>query len=953
MNLKYLILTIWLITATQSIAQNGILRGVIKDKKLGEGLISATVGIEGNSQYLTVSDLDGNFSLEAPAGKYNIIITYIGYTTQKVTDVQLKPGLVTILDVMMEENDNLLSEIVIKANAINHNENAILALQRKATTIQDGISSQEISRNGSGNAAESMKRVTGASVVDGKFIFVRGLGDRYSSAQLNDLPLSGADPYRNSAPLDLIPSNMIDNIIASKTFTPDQSGNFTGGNINVQTKSLPERLTISAGISSTFNTQSSYQSGFMSYKGGKYDGLGYDDGGRALPQILQSEANRSVLDPTAYIKARKNDELASIIDQSTKALNSQMSPDVQRSGQNFGAHFSFGNQYKVAGQPLGVLLGVVYSKKFEFNDNGVNAYYLLNDPKATSLNLERQMTETYSVENPNLGGLIGLSYNITPKNKVKFNTIYNHDGEKTTRFYSGSYPSIISGGTFESRALLFKERGITTHQLTSENSVGDHGAKIIVSGALTKNFQNEPDLRFMANTFVYDEDQETNVYYISPSEYDLPFHFFRRLDDRQITGKIDVVLPLWKTSSNFNKIEFGAQYSDKNRNFEENRFQYQIKSANTDRFNGDVAQFFRPQNLGYLGKGSNGDNTFGLFVTNEYVKANNYKGNEQIGAAYVMGSIAIGDQWKWIGGVRAEYTDMSTVSQDINKPQGKIQKLDFLPSFNLIYALTDQSNLRGSWSQTLARPNMREMAPFSSFEFIGDYLFTGNPNIQRTLIQNYDLRYEWFPKVGEMIAVSGYYKHFSNPIIIKYIVEAANAELTYDNAADAMVFGAEVELRKNLDFIGFWARNFKIGANVSFIKSKVAIPEDEMTIINLYNPEKGNTRPFQGQSPVLINTSLIYTDKDLGIESALSFNYFGNRLSEVSLGGTPDVYEQARPQLDFTFRKSLTNHIQVKLSALNILNPYFKKSMHFNGDEFVINQFKRGTDLGFYIQYNL
>ncbi|MEL7021861.1 MAG: carboxypeptidase regulatory-like domain-containing protein, partial [Bacteroidota bacterium] len=288
--MRQLLLFTLLLCCASVFAQMGTIRGTVSDKATGELLMFTNVTVKDTDPLVGAqTDLDGNYTLEIEAGTYALEVSYVGYNTKTITDVVVTANEVTILDFPMDVEGEVLEEIVVTAKAIDRTENALLQIQRKAITVQDGISAQEISRFGSNNAAESMKRVTGASVVDGKYVFVRGLGDRYSSAQLNGMQLPSSDPYRNAMQLDLIPSNLLDNVIASKTFTPDQPGNFTGGNVNLKTKSFPERLTLAASIGTSFNTQSSFQDNFLTHEGGSTDWLGFDDGTRDIPAILQTE----------------------------------------------------------------------------------------------------------------------------------------------------------------------------------------------------------------------------------------------------------------------------------------------------------------------------------------------------------------------------------------------------------------------------------------------------------------------------------------------------------------------------------------------------------------------------------------------------------------------------------------------------------------------------------------
>ncbi|MEN0049658.1 MAG: TonB-dependent receptor, partial [Bacteroidota bacterium] len=907
----------------------------------------------------TQSDLDGNFELSVPAGTYSLTASYTGYPEKTIQEVIVTDKEITLLDFLMEEAAIQATEeaIVVTAKAIDRTENALLALQRKALTIQDGISAQEISRFGSNNAAESMKRVTGASVVGGKYIYVRGLGDRYSAAQLNGIPLPSTDPYRNSTQLDLIPSNILDNIVASKTFSPDQPGNFTGGNVNIKTKSFPEQFTLSASVGATYNTVSSFNDNFLSYQGGSTDWLGYDDGTRDIPQILTEEKTLEQLTTSSYIKARRDNELAATIDEASKSLNAQKEPDTIRSGLNQSVAFSIGNQFSLKGDSkLGVLAGFNYRRSYSAFNDGRFSNWERPGSGAEELNTNFDLNTSRGTETPTLGGLLNLSYKFAGSQKISFNALYNHTADITTTYREGQNLGIIAGSglEFQTRALLFTERELQSYQVLGEHVLPTlKNTKIEWGLSRVSLSQKEPDLRFFANTFNPDEDDEDiPTYFISPSEYDLPFHYWRDLQDEQQLAKVDITIPFAQAVSTANKFKVGFMYSGKTRDFVENRFQIQTRSNRFERYTGDAEAFFAPSNTGLIGQTSSGQNTIGLYVTDEKVIANDYSGEENVMAAYGMFTYDW-NQLRIVAGARVETTDFTVESADENKPIGRIDEVDVLPSVNLVYRFSEKTNLRGSFTQTLARPNMREVAPFSLFDFIGAPLFTGNPDLKRTLATNLDLRWELYPNPGEMLAVSTYYKNFTDPIVFSFIPESQNPEIKPVNVPQAIVYGVEVEFRKGLGFISDKLSKFKIFSNVSLIESKVDIREDELAAIRTTEADFPETRPFQGQSPFLVNAGLNFYDFESGIDALLSFNVFGERLAILGNFQTPDVYEQPIPQLDFSFKKTFNERYTVRFTAQNLLNSNFRQTMTFKGQEYNFLEYQRGLSFGMSFAYKI
>ena len=940
-------------------AQTGTIRGTVTDTETGELLMFANVLIkDSNPPNGTQTDLDGAYELIANPGMISIEISYVGYDPKVITDIEVKDGEVTVIDVSLGGEAVKLEEIVVKAERLDRTENALLALQRKAPGIQDGISAQEISRYGSNNAAGAMKRVTGASVVDGKYVYVRGLGDRYTSAQLNGQELPSTDPYRNSTQLDLIPANLLENIIASKSFTPDQPGSFTGGNVNIKTKSFPERFTLSFSTGVTYNTISSLVDDFLTYTGGENDWLSFDDGSREIPASIIDPKNREELTDGLNVRARSDEALANILDETSNSVSREMAPFNDMSGLNHNLAFSIGNQFNVAGNPLGVLAGINYRRSYSAYglDEGINDYWELNaDPSAPlgfAMNPQFRYRTQSGTDNPQIGGLVNVAYKFAGSQKISFNFLYNHDAEKMSAFGTGPNNNLLSGtNELESRVLSWKEREMRSFQLGGEHVLKFlNNAELEWGGSIVNTSQEEPDLRFFANSFRENSDG-TRDFFINPSQVDLPFHMWRTLEDEQVLGKVDLTIPFLQEKSKGNKIKVGYLYRNKDRDFEELRYQYQNKDSNTENYDGDPVAFFGPDNVGIVRVDTTGSGNLryrsGLFISDETRPENAYIGSEEIGAIYGMVTYDI-NKWRIIAGARSESTDILVESIDT----GAINTTDLLPSLSLTYRANDKMNFRAGVSQTLARPNLREIAPFSAFDIIGGFIFTGNPELERTLVQNVDLRWELFPNSGELIAVSAYYKSFDNPIVSRFIPESLNPEIKYDNEESGRVYGIELEFRKSLAFLAESLRNFRFSTNFSYIQSEVDINDAEFDVISR-NPEFERTRPFPGQSDILFNAALNYINLDNGLDAILSFNYFSERLSIIGRNGTPDIYEQPRPQLDFAVKKTFQQKFQAKISIQNILDTNFRTSMSFGDEEFVVIEYPRGVSFGLSLSYTI
>lgn len=953
--------------ALPALAQKGVISGKVIDKTSGETLIGASVYIEGVSDNSigTITDFDGNYSFEADPGTFDIAVSYISYTKQMIKGVVVKAGDVTNLDVALEGETVGLAEVVVQATAVKNTDASLIALQKKSFSIQDGISSQQISRTGSSNAADAMKQMTGAVVEDGKFIVMRGLGDRYSLSQLNGVTMPSTDPYRNSSSLDLIPSQMIENIVTTKTFTPDLPANFSGGLVNVTTKSLPDKFTLHFELSGAYNTQASMIDNFLTQQAGETDWLGLDDGSRDQPGFLLDEAVRNRLSSSTYLTARRPDStnVRNIFHESSRALSNEFVPTTKTSPLNHGLNFSIGDRYKLFGKDLGFTLGINYSRNFNHFENATVATYINNN--STQLFDYQDLTEARSVENPHLGALFNLSYKLSNNNIINANVIFNNDADLTSLSQTGRYLGQVSDATasFNTNAISFTQRQFTTYQISGRHVIPAlNNIEIEWQGTSGKSFQKEPDLRYFAYTVAPDE-EGVPQYYINNSEIAFPYHFFRDLQDDQLQGKIDITIPFLTRGKqgSSNQIKLGGLYSSTQREFEEYRYQMNNNGIPSNRaftsFGGKFEDFFNDNNFGIVDTVFNTDGSVQRYTTgwhyiNQINNRNFYTGDQTIIAAYLMAVYNLTPRLKFVGGLRMETTDMSVISRDVNVPEGKIDLTDYPYSASLIYALSEKANVRLAATQTLARPNLRELAPFEQFDTKNGFFSLGNPDLQRTLIQNFDLRYELYPRSGELLAISAFYKQFDNAIVRAFVPQATIPELKFINVKDAEVYGLEVEFRKQLNAISPALENFYFSTNFAIIQSSYPIPQDEIeNSRNVDTTYTTTTRPFQGQAPFIANAILTYLDFDSGWESSIAFNVSGRKLYNIALRATPDVYEEPAPQLDFKISKRFGKNYSVAFTAKNILNPRFERTQEYKGVTYIADSFQAGTLLGFNVAY--
>jgi len=934
-------------------AQQGSISGVITDEAIGETLISAYVFVEGTDVAET-TDFDGKYTIRMAPGTYTLKVTYIGFDDKLIEGVEVKDGEVTYIDVPMSSGSQMIEQVVVSAKAITRGENAVMQLQKKSYKIQDGISAQEMSKLASGTVASAMTKVTGATVEDGKYINVRGLGDRYSLTQLDGLIMPGADPYRNSASLDLIPTSILDNVITSKTFTPDQPGTFTGGNVDVKTKSFPETESLTLSLSAGFNTVDNGQDGFLTDPGGSNDWLGYDDGTRDRPSVLNEDGVGQYLTKDVEFISRFGDKVAA--DKATEVINAfdrKFDNDTRTSGLNQGISLNYGNTFETGEESeLGLILSTQYKRDWEHREDRVRNNWLLFNIDSGVLDNRGSYSEDVSTESPTVNALVGLAYKINKSHTLEFKTIYSHSAEKQGRYVFGEDGNNIEAPLFKIGCYNgFTETSLLNMQMTGKHKFSKvlNGMEIEWSAVNTTTDREEPNLRFFTSQY----DSESGNEGIPLANVNDPFWFWRTLNDESQQGKLDITIPLNFGKGTVNKLKVGGYASRKDRSFGENRYINSTASRGED-FNGDFDAFFGADNIGLIETQTTSSGAeryhLGNFIIDNTIAKNSYNGTEDVNAAYIMTVFNPFEKLTLVGGVRFESTDMFVQSDEINidgieadsTNTGSINISKMLPSVNAIYALTDDMNFRAGFNQTIARPNLREIAPFASFDVLTDEFLLGNPALKQTSVSNYDVRWEYFYQPGEVFAISAFYKDFTDPIGLT-LRNSSNVERQYINVETGYVSGIEIEMRKRLSFLGSKFENFKLTSNVAFINSGIDVVEQ-----GGFTPED---RPFFGQAPILANAVLGYDNVDKGFNVSAAYNYKGDNLSVIGDSGT-DVYVRAISTLDWVASKKLGD-VDVRIAAKNLLNPDYKESIKWEGQEYISRQYKRGMDFSISLSYRL
>ncbi|MDN5201657.1 TonB-dependent receptor [Fulvivirgaceae bacterium BMA10] len=929
-----------------SFAQTGKIKVSIFDKESGEPLIGATAQVA-NTTNGSVTDLDGMAIIVLDPGTYDLEVSYVSYEKKTITGVEVKDGEVTTLNVSLGSAVVGLEEVVVTAEVIKSSENAILTIQKKSPKLLDAISADQFSRSGDNDAAAAVKRVVGVTVESGKYVYVRGLGDRYSKSTLNGADVPSLDPEKNAVQLDLFPSNLIDNIIVYKTFSPDLSGEFTGGLVDITTKDFPDQYSFQISSSVGVNSQATFNKNFLTHQSSdNTTWLGFDNG-RDLPNEIQGLTQSTF--PQAFIDNEALDVVTKSFD------NTQFEPTQKSQPFNHSFSVSVGDQKQLFGKPFGFVAGLTYNRSFSYYDDGIQSRWEEVNDQVQSLDSDQKFDyrDRQSSDEVSIGALVNTNIKLNSNNKIGLNLMHNQGGNKSTRRLDGPWFGVDDELTpyniGESRVLSYEERGLSNGQLKGEHVIpGLNNLKIDWFSSYTTSFMNQPDLKFFFNFYTVDQANPSDTLYGLNNSRIRPSRYFRDMDESISDSKINFTFPVELAKDLESRIKTGFAYSMRDRTYKENRYEYFVRGGNT--FGADIDALFTNDKLGLTS-----DGTLGTYLADFTQEPNNYEASQTVSAAYVMIEAALSKKFKLTTGVRFERTEREINFLDGTPVSVPEDNNDLLPALNMTYELFENSNLRFGYGRTIARPTFREFAPLVTFGYGGDNTLVGNPDLTRSLIDNFDLRWEVFPKNGEYIGFSVFYKKFNDPIERVTNPEAGGStlEFTFVNVDRGIVYGAEAEIKKGLGFISPALDNFKISANLSLIESEVDLDEDEKQNVRTNFNYTEDTRPMFNQSPFVVNTSLIYENFETGWASSLTFNVFGERLSAFQTKLPPLLVEKPRPELNFSIKRNFTDRLSLRFRANNLLNPAYKEAMDFNGREYIFSSYTKGRSFSLSFTYTI
>ena len=990
--LSFLSLTL---SASAFSQQFGGIRGQVVDSDFGQPIAKASVTIMG-SPFGAVTDDQGNFTISGvPPGVYTIQTRASSYIPKTVPDISVAAGSFNEMRFEAVAEIEEMEELVVPGEIEKASETGLLAERQNASAVMDMIGQDFISRLGAANAGDAMKRMVGTSVTDGKYVAVRGMPDRYVNTLMNGGRLPSTDPDKRAINVDLFPGSILESINTYKTFTPDQPADFTGGSVDIRTRTFPDKPSFGAGFTVEYNSQATLNPDFLTYNGGGTGLFGGKANSREIPQNVLTTTTPppgtlNFIDPL-----QTSNKLAE-----AKTVNSamrQMNPVIGLTNKTPPPNMSFnlqGGDSIELGQyeKVGVIGAFSYRNKYSYYGNGTRGNLALiastntNTPgKFNGTNqVSQQMQGTQEVL---WGGLIGLSGQWDKDHKASINVMYNRGADDNATQRS----SVQDGGlqTDYQQIIDYGQRSLSYLQVIGEDTFEEaRNFKINWNGGLGQAQLQEPDQSQFSygitSTGTYKPSDITTA--PGDTENDTLLLYQRQLTENSYYGIVDFTIPMFEQKERTDAFKTGFYQDYSQRDYSQSAFNYPYGLYGTDTTpsasyedytptNGETWAdvFLSPERSGLVNPtGAKGDFMMSYTIFNQAGDTasnpgTDYNASQGVTASYLMADFKPFPQLTLVGGARFENTNLKIFGAT-NLPAryfgdfngvSKIQQLDLLPAVSSTFELTQGVNIRMAWSQTLARPSFKEMGPVITKDFTDDNYFLGNPQLQLSKANNYDFRVEWFPRAGEVISLSLFYKDLTKPLEqTSFYDQLVDLNfLTYQNASSGTIQGLEFEVRKRLDQLSSVLRQFSLFFNYTYIASSVPITGQAAEFSDQ------TTRPLQGQPEYVINAGLNYDNDEYRFYAGLFYNVTGPLLyaagapfvepdSTKVVSFFPDVYQQPAPSLDFNITQGLTDNWKLTFRGKNLLNPWINKTQTLNGVEYIYSSSTKGWDVSLNAAYS-
>ncbi|MFM9838416.1 MAG: outer membrane beta-barrel protein [Cyclobacteriaceae bacterium] len=889
-----------------SFAQNGSISGKVIDYKTKEGLIGANVVIQGTSVG-AATDIDGGYLISnLKPGTYNLSISSVTYKSQTVQDVVVESGKITSVEITLVEDVAELQEVVVTATREVNNDVSLMKGIQEAKLVVSGISSEQIVKLPDGDAAQVMKRVPGITIVDNRFVLVRGIPERYNQVMINNAIAPSTEVDKRSFSFDLIPSSSVDQLLIYKSGTAELPGDFAGGVIQVVTKSTSNEEYTSLGLNVGYRANTTFGD-FYKSKGSSTDFLGFDNGFRSLPSNFPT---------TEALKTTS--QLSDVREKAGKSLENNFDISKSSAFLDHGISFGIARNLNFGKIKASNLTNISYSRGFMTYDAGYIRYGSFDANPATVSDPIYNFVDKYNVDEAKINVTHNWLFNLNSRNKIEFKNIFAQLGEDRTILRTGTDVTSLPGN-YNNNAYHYISRSIYSGQLQG-NFVSPNGLnsfKVLLGLNYLK--RNEPDFR----RFRRIEDTPGNYRMILPPSANLfdAGRFYSNLTDVGYSNGLSFEHRFKKSEEKRVPILKAGYYVEyKTRQFDARYVSYLYPGSFSGQVGDDLskqslATIFSPANI--FTRNSDGTIKDGLNIQEGSRDSDSYKGKNLLTAAYSSITVPVG-KFDLSGGLRVERNDQQLIYKSSGIDSTIVNLITSpLPFANIAYNISDRSLLRIAYSRTINRPEFREIAPFLFYQFEYNLNIQGKRNLKVATIDNIDLRWEIYPNPGEAISLGAFYKSFKDPIEFAQVNASGNLQFSYQNAPQAYSYGLELEIRKSLSSLGVskFLRNTSFNLNTSVIKSEVDMGQGVVF--------QQRFRPLQGQSPYVVNLGAYYNDPDLGYSVNLGYNIFGNRIFSVGSVLYPGWIERPRHSVDLQIAKTI-KRMEIKLNVQNLLDAQYR-----------------------------
>lgn len=935
--MKKKILFLFLTVAFQAAFAQSAISGLVMDGDFNEPLAFANVIVreKGQTQSIlgSITDFEGRYSIIVKSeGIYEVEFSYLGYETKVISDVEVGTNDEVQVNVTLNPSSNQLEEVVITVSAKKNNEAAVLAIQKGAITLLDGLSAQTMKKSGDGDVAAAIKRIPGVSVQGGKFVYVRGLGDRYSKTLLGNVEVPGLDPDRNTLQLDVFPTNLIDNILISKSASADLPADFTGGLVDVILKDFSAIPEYSVSVSAGYNTSTNFKNA-PTLPDYSLNALSFDSGANELPF-------NSVVNFPRPVNVNNAQQEAFLIS-STNAFTKQMGVSRENNFMDYSIGGTASNQYNISEKvSIGFIASMNYKLDTDYYESVVNRSVAVRNGEQQDF--DGQEGELGSIQSI-ASGLLGISVK-TGSFKHNATILAIRSGE------SNGFDGIIED------YIENPYSGITNTMTHTEREI----LTVPFSGAYRLSDKFSFDWKFAPSVVrVRDIDFRKSVFnvlnngnkIIDNSSTALPLRLWRDLEEYGVSAKADLKYDFKLFGKAGNKLKIGVAYNTKDREFGTDLFSIGYRGNSMD-LDGNYDNIL---NSSFVW---NATRDTGSFVIGDYQPTNQYEAQNETVGAYLSTELNVSEKLKATLGVRYEQYNVLYSGQDVSgevyNDEEFIDVQDFYPSANFIYSVDEDTNIRASYSMTTARPSFKENSAANIYDPITERFFVGNVDLKPTYIDNFDVRWEHYGEENRFMAISGFYKSFENPIEINYFDVTTPNTLIARNTEEAIVYGIELEMRNSL----YSNDNYRVSFNInsSLIVSKLEMSENELIARQSVagDREIDTFRKLQGQSPYLVNAGITYDLFESDFEAGLFYNVQGRALQVIGVGQFPDVFTEPFHSLNLNASKRFGENKKktLTLKVDNLLNDAIESRFdYFGNTDFIFSSLNPGVNVSLAFGY--